>query len=203
MKNSITRLVTFPVIFLLLFTIIVMQNWQLISKNKNSVIYTYSRSFSQGHIGSGFGKAESVNVPFDKLEPGDIVLGGWPNCAYGKYSHAGLYLGNNEVLEAYVDYGVCIQPLEHYTEYTELSLLRVEASQAIKQQVISRARNYSGKMFYPLAFKDGERYWNCSKIIWKAYADQGIDLDINHDLWIAPESFRDDSNIIKIYEKEM
>lgn len=203
MNNPRFRLCAFPVIFLLLFIMTVGLNWQLITRNKNSVIYTYSRSFSQGEIGSGFGQAEPQYIPFEKLEPGDIILGGWPNCAYGKYSHAGLYLGNDEVLEAYVDYGVCIQPLEHFGEYSELCLLRVKASQAIKKRAIIEARTYAGKMFYPLAFKNGERYWNCSKIIWKAYADQGVDLDINHDLWIAPESFRDSSYVIKIYEKEM
>lgn len=201
MKDSRFRLLLFPTIFLLLLISVVIQNWQLISKNKNSVIYTYARNLSQGEFGSGYGSAEPQYIPFDKLEPGDILLGGWPNCAYGQYSHAGLYLGNNEVLEAYVDYGVCIQPLGHYDEYTELCLLRVEASPAIKKRVVMEARSYAGKMFYPLAFKNGERYWNCSKIIWQAYADQGIDLDINHDLWIAPESFREANNINKLYEK--
>ena len=203
MNNAKFGLSAFPVIFLLLFLTIVLQNWQLISKNKNSVIYTYSRSLSQGEIGSGFGEAEPHYIPFEQLEPGDIILGGWPNCAYGKYSHAGLYLGNDEVLEAYVDYGVCIQPLEHYVEYTDLCLIRVEASPAIKKRATIAARTYAGKLFYPLAFKNGERYWNCSKIIWKAYADQDIDLDINHDLWIAPESFRDGGHVTKIYEKEI
>lgn len=203
MKNEKARLFTFPAIFLLLFIIIVMLNWQLIANYQNSVIHTYLQSFFQGDIGSGFGEAGSQSIPFEKLEPGDIILGGWPNCAYGEYSHAGLYLGNNEVLEAYVDAGVCIQPLGHYVEYTKLCFLRVKAKSNAKKQVIKTARTYEGKMFYPLAFKYGERYWNCSKIIWKAYFDQGIDLDINHDLWIAPDSFSDAGGVISLYKREM
>lgn len=203
MKKETLRLLTFPIIFLFLLASIVWQNWQLLTANRDSVVYTYLQSFSQGEIGSGYGRAEYENIPFEKLEPGDILLGGWPNCAYGKYSHAGLYLGDNEVLEAYVDYGVCIQPLDHYYEYTELCLLRVKARQAVKDQVIKAARNYTGKMFYPLAFKNGGGYYNCTKIIWKAYADQGIDLDQKHDLWVAPENFKESAYVSIQYEKGM
>lgn len=203
MRKETIRLLTFPVIFLLLLAAVAWQNWQLLTADRESVVYTYLQSFSQGEIGSGYGQAEYEYIPFEKLEPGDILLGGWPNCAYGTYSHAGLYLGNNEVLEAYVDYGVCIQPLDHYYDYTELCLLRVKASQAVKDQVIKAARGYTGKMFYPLAFKNGGEYYNCTKFIWKAYADQGIDLDQKHDLWVAPDNFRHGSNVDILYEKGM
>lgn len=203
MKREKIRLLAFPLISLLLFISVVFLNRQLIFGNSHSVIYTYLDSFAKGEIGSGYGQAEVQYIPFDKLEPGDILLGGWPNCAYGRYSHAGLYLGNNEVLEAYVDYGVCIQPLNHYVDYTELCFLRVKSSPAVKNEVIKTARSYAGKMFYPLAFKSGGRYWNCSKIIWKAYADEGIDLDINRDLWVAPESFKNAPAVQILYEREM
>lgn len=203
MKKETIRLLTFPVLFLLLLAVVIGQNWQLLTANKESVAYTYLQSFAQGEIGSGYGQAEFEYIPFEKLEPGDILLGGYPNCAYGKYSHAGLYLGNNEVLEAYVDYGVCIQPLDHYYDYTELCLLRVKTSQTVKDQVIKAARSYTGKMFYPLAFKNGSGYYNCTKFIWKAYADQGIDLDPKHDLWVAPDNFRQAADVSILYEKEM
>ena len=201
--NAKFRIAIFPVLFLILLLIITAQNWALISGNKNSVIYTYSQSFLNGEIGSGYGQAEVGFIPYASLEPGDILLGGWPNCAYGQYSHAGLYLGNNEVLEAYVDYGVCIQPLEHYDDYTEICFLKVEASQELKSSAIRTARSYVGKTFYPVAFKQNDRYFNCSNIIWNAYAEQGINLDINNDIWVAPESFRDSIYVSKMFEKGM
>ncbi len=201
--NNKSRIIIFPVVFLLLLLLVILQNWQLLTNNKNSVVYTYLQSFASGEIGSGYGSSTAADIPFSILEPGDILLGGWPNCAYGKYSHAGLYLGEGEVLEAYVDYGVCIQPLGHYKDYTELCFIRVNVSNEIKDKIIAVARSYAGKTFYPVAFKQNDRYYNCSSIIWKAYQEEGINLDINNDIWIAPESFRDSPYIRVIFEKEM
>jgi uncharacterized protein YycO len=195
------RLLIFPVLFFILLALIAMDNLQLVSERKESVIYTYANSFLKGEIGSGYGAASQEKVSLTVLEPGDIVLGGWPNCAYGRFSHAGIYVGNNMVLEGYVDYGLSLQDLSHYLNYSELCLLRVEASREIKDQAVAYALAHQGQMFYPVAFKQGERYWNCTKIIWQAYNRQGINLDSINDLWIAPESFSASPNVKILYEK--
>lgn len=199
--NRSCRMLLFPVIFIVLLTLIGVDNLQLISGSQDSVIYTYANSFIKGEIGSGYGSASNDQISFTDLEPGDIVLGGWPNCAYGRFSHAGLYVGNNKVLEGYVDYGLSLQDLSHYLNYSEVCLLRVEASSEIKNRAVEFALAHQGEMFYPAAFKAGERYWNCSKIIWQAYQIQGINLDPINDLWIAPESFSSSSLVTKLYEK--
>ena len=200
-KNHRSRILVFPVIFLILLAFIVADNQHLLSGRRDSVIYTYANSFIKGEIGSGYGANSDSKVSFSDLEPGDIVLGGWPHCAYGRFSHAGIYVGDNKVLEGFVDYGLSIQELSHYLNYSEVSILRVEASREIKDQAVAYALAREGQMFYPVAFKQGERYWNCSKIIWQAYHVQGIDLDIINDLWIAPESFSASPNVTVIYEK--
>jgi len=200
-KNPTWRLYIFPVIFAVLLILIGADNLQLVSGARQSVIYTYANSFMKGEIGSGYGHASTERVSLAGLEPGDIVLGGWTNCAYGRYSHAGLYIGNNMVIEGYVDYGLSVQELSHYLEYAQLCLLRVEASPEIKEKAVAYAIAHQGEMFYPVAFKQGKRYWNCTKIIWEAYQVQGINLDEIDDLWIAPESFGDSSEIKKLYEK--
>jgi uncharacterized protein YycO len=166
-------------------------------------VYTYLRSFASGVVGSGYGSSTTEDIPFSVLEPGDILLGGWPNCAYGKYSHAGLYLGDGEVMEAYVDCGVCVQSLNHYSDYTELCFLRVNLSKQIKAKVIEVAYNHEGDTFYPVAFKQNDRYYNCSDIIWKVYKEQGINLDAYNDIWIAPDSFRDSPDVKILFEKGM
>ncbi len=170
--------------------------------NQSSVIYTYAQNFLKGEIGPGYGYASSE--PFDKtnLEPGDILLGGWSNCAYGEYSHAGLYLGNDEVLEAYIDYGITTQPLQHYLNYSNLCILRIKAPSETKAQAIAYASQQKKKIFYPLAFKKGERFWNCTKLIWKAYAINQIDLDEINDIWIAPDSFRNSMHVITLSERQ-
>ncbi|PKM77266.1 MAG: hypothetical protein CVU90_08140 [Firmicutes bacterium HGW-Firmicutes-15] len=200
-RNKKYRMLLFPVIFLILLALIAMDNIQLASGRRDSVIYTYANSFLKGEIGSGYGIASNDKVSFAGLEPGDIVLGGWPNCAYGRFSHAGIYVGDNMVLEGYVDYGLSAQELSHYLNYSELCLLRVEASREIKDKAVAYALAHQGQMFYPVAFKQGERYWNCSKIIWQAYNVQGINLDIINDLWIAPESFSASPSVKILYEK--
>lgn len=201
--NNRFRITIFPILALFILLFIATQNWTLLTRNQDSVVYTYLHSFKNGVIGSGYGSASATDIPFSLLEPGDILLGGWPNCAYGQYSHAGLYLGAGEVLEAYVDYGVCIQPLGHYDEYTDLCFIRVNVNDDIKAKVIADAHSYVGKTFYPVAFKQNDRYYNCSSIIWKAFKEQGINLDVNNDIWIAPDSFRDSPYVSILFEKGM
>lgn len=60
-------------------------------------------------------------------------MGGWPNTAYGRFSHAGIYIGENKVLEGYVDYGLSVQELSTYLTYSEVCLLRVNASRIVKK----------------------------------------------------------------------
>ncbi len=201
LKGPSLRVWIFTLIFIGLFIMISADNLQLIAGSRQSVIYTYADSFMKGEIGSGYGQASHEKVPLTGLEPGDIILGGWTNCAYGRYSHAGMYVGNNQVIEGYVDYGLSIQELSHYLGYTRLCLLRVEASPAIKEKAVAYALAHKGEMFYPVAFKQGERFWNCTKIIWEAYRIQGINLDKINDLWIAPESLQASSDIKILYEK--
>lgn len=191
----------FPVVGLLLLLVIGAANHHLLTDRSGSVIYTYVASFAKGEIGTGYGSPTPGAVPFSQLEPGDIVLGGWPNTAYGLFSHAGLYLGEHKVLEGYVDYGLSIQDLSTYEHYSRICLLRVNAPAEIKARAVEYALGEEKKMFYPLAFKSGDRLWNCTKIIWRAYAAQGIDLDEIGDLWIAPESLAKSRSVSVFYEK--
>jgi uncharacterized protein YycO len=194
------RLGLFPVLFLLLAAYIVVDNGHL-WKERESVVFTYVDSFMNGKIGSGYGAAQNRNLDLTGLEPGDIILGGWTNCAYGQYSHAGLYIGNHQVLEGYVDYGLTIQDLDHYINYVNLCLLHVEASPQIKNQAVEYALKYEGDIFYPVAFKSGARFWNCSKIIWKAYQRQGLELDAINDLWIAPDRLARSEHVKELYRR--
>lgn len=160
----------------------------------------YLNSAFQGNLGFGNAGLYGNKISFAGLEPGDIVLGGYPDCAYGLYSHAGIYMGDNRVAEAYADLGVCVQPLGHFSSYSRVCLLRVEAPAAVKKRAVDYVKKQQGGLFYPIAFKPGERFWNCSKIMWKAYADQGLDLDVRHDIWICPESFRSSPHVRVIRE---
>lgn len=200
-RNHKNRILFFPVIFLILAAFIGADNRHLFNGARESVIYAYMDSFLEGEIGSGYGSPTAEPVSFAGLEPGDIVLGGYPNTAYGRFSHAGLYIGDNRVLEGYVDYGLNVQDVNTYRNYSRVCLLRVNANPEIKKRAVDYGLAYENEMFYPVAFKQGARYWNCTKIIWRAYMAQGIDLDEINDLWIAPESFTASRHVSTIYEK--
>lgn len=153
-----------------------------------SVTACYVGNFFQGNIGTGYFTGCGNQLDFDRLHPGDILLGGKPGGAYGHFTHAGLYLGDNQVLEGYVDCGISRQPVNHYHHYDWACILRVQLPEEDRQQALDYALQQEFKPFYPAAFKPGERLWNCTKLIWAAYQRQGVDLDSNDDLWITPDA---------------
>ena len=55
-----------------------------------------------------------------------------------------------------------------------MCLLKIKAPSEHKQAAVNYAENHLGQLFYPVAFKPGERIWNCTKIVWEAYRQQGM-----------------------------
>ncbi|NLO21140.1 MAG: hypothetical protein GX119_03980 [Syntrophomonadaceae bacterium] len=193
-------LLLFPLLALIFYALLLSTN-RPVFENRQAVMYAYIDSATQGNFGYGTSMKYANDISFAGLEEGDIILGGYPDCAYGRFSHVAMYIGNGQVIEAFVDYGVHIRPIYHFRDYKEVCLLRVEAEPRIKQQAVDYAQNLQGKMFYALAFKPGDRIWNCSKLIWRAYLEEGIDLDDSRDLWISPDIFYKSGQTSIIREK--
>ncbi len=187
--KSRINLLLFPILTVLLAVSIVLPH-QAVFRNNNAVMYTYLKNvIGKGQGGYAYADDCGNTISFAGLEAGDILLGGYPGCAYGRFSHAGIYLGEGRVAEGYVDLGINIQGLEHYHNYCEVSLLKVNAPPEVKRKAVDYVLAQEGKLFYPLAFKPGDRWWNCSKIMWKAYYEQGLDIAPQADFWIAPDAF--------------
>jgi len=182
------NIVIFPILIPLLAAAVVSDNLHLF-QNKEAVMYTYIDNASNGKVAYGCNVQYDNDISFAGLEPGDIILGGYPDCAYGRFSHAGIYIGNGQVIEGIIDYGIHTRSIDHFREYTQVCLLQVEAEPEVKKKAVEYAQKFTGSLFYPLAFKPGDRVWNCSKVMWKAYAEQGINLDQGRDLWISPDTF--------------
>jgi hypothetical protein len=53
-------------------------------------------------------------IDFSGLEPGDLILGSYPECSYGHYSHAGLYLEKEKCWKVLWIWELYIQNIEHY-----------------------------------------------------------------------------------------
>jgi hypothetical protein len=194
------NLMIFPLLVLIAGLTIYLSH-QAILLNPDGAVQTYLRSAVSGNLGYGVPLDYKNDISFAGLEPGDIILGAYPDCAYGYYSHAAIYLGAGQIIEGYADLGIVRQSIEHFREYPQICLLRVEAEPAVKQAAVSYVTRQLGDLFYPVAFKSGQNTWNCTKIMWKAYQLQGLDFDENNDLWVPPDSIYNSRHVTVIRER--
>lgn len=171
----------------LLLTAIAADNSGRMTRFSESAAPAYIENLLQGKNSTGVYTGRMNRLDFSLIQPGDILLAGNPESCYGHFTHAGIYLGDGWVLEGYVDCGVSRQRIEHYHSYEWACILRVKLPPEKRAAALEYALSQEYKTFYPAAFKNGERYWNCTKLIWEAYRRQGVDLDSFDDLWIVPD----------------
>ncbi|KUK37143.1 MAG: hypothetical protein PWP44_228 [Thermacetogenium sp.] len=152
-------------------------------------------SAGRGHFGTGDFGGTPNDLDLSLLEPGDILLGGNPGGSYGRYTHAGLYIGNNQVVTMYTASGIYLEPPTAYQRYQWAAILRVKASPAQKQAAVSYCRSQVGGAFFILTPKTENGLWYCSKLIWLAYLKQGIDLDPFNFYWVLPDAFIHSPNV--------
>lgn len=144
----------------------------------------------RGELGSGKFGGKPNNLDLSLLQPGDILLGGNPGSSYGLFTHAGLYVGNSQVVDMYISTGVYLTEAKNYQRYYNwAAILRVKASPDQKRAAVDYALTQVGKPFFILAPKKENGLWYCSKLIWQAYLTQGIDLDALNSYWVLPDSF--------------
>lgn len=184
---------------LLLITAVLGFNGYLSGRVQDGLVNIYLHSIANGHAGTGMptGRGNSINLAL--LQPGDIILGSNPGCAYGYYTHAAIYTGGGRALEGWLT-GIRSIDVRRFWTYDRACILRVKTTPAVRQKAAQMAMRMDGGLFFPLAFKPGERVWNCTKTIWKAYAVQGIDLDSRGDLWVAPDSIYRSPRVMVVAE---
>lgn len=156
--------------------------------------------FSQGKVGAGNPSGRGNDLPLHLLEPGDIILGGNNGSVYGTYTHAAVYAGDDQVWHGWMTSGISRASMYDALDYDRACILRVKASPEIREKAVKAIERRSGYLFYPLAFNNGDRIWNCTKIIWKAYLEQGIELDAYHDLWLTPDQMYKSPSVSVIAE---
>jgi len=131
--------------------------------------------------------------------------------------HVGIYIGNNEVVEARVKpFGVVKRPIETWDniEETTVCLLRVKCPSETRKEAALFAEGQLGKGWRPMWSWFGKHpdedseFWYCSELVWAAYYNQGIDID-KDDLpsmtqeeilsnTVSPTDIRYDDNIEQI-----
>lgn len=160
-------------------------NWQ---NTSSRVMGQAIKALGQGHLGSGIPSGRGNQLDLSVIQPGDILLGGYDGATYGKFTHAAIYEGEGVAWQGWLSSGVSRVRIERFRHYDRACILRVITNSENRQQAVEMVADWDGQLFYPLAFKPGDRVWNCTKIIWEAYRRLGLELDSGHDLWITPDN---------------
>jgi len=168
---------------------ILVLNLQLVREPSGTLAVQCLANLQDGKFGTGMSSGRGNHLDFSQLLPGDILLGGNPRASYGVFTHAGIYLGDGMVLDGWLDQGLARTPVETFHGYDWACILRVKLPPEARRRAVDYALAHEHRIFYPIAFKPGERIWNCTKVVWKSYLLQGVDLDTFHDLWVAPDAF--------------
>lgn len=148
-----------------------------------------ARNAFHGSIGVGTWTGVPNAYDFTGLEPGDIVIGGNPGASWGHYTHATLYVGNGQVVETLLRNGVNLGSVSRYNDYTWAGALRVNAPPEVKAKAVAAALSRQGLPFYLLAPRSSPDWFYCTKIVWWAYKQAGLDLDPEGGFWMVPDRF--------------
>ncbi len=151
------------------------------------------------------------NLDFNVLQVGDIIActdcAGWITAIIpGHYTHVSMYIGNGQMIEAWKE-GVRVVPIDMVHNASEVAVVRVYTTPAIKQAAVNWALT---KVGYPYDYQwltyiggkevYGDSYY-CSELVWASYlAVGGPDLDANpgwswtYGYNVAPQEIVDDGD---------
>lgn len=156
------------------------------------------------------GRSPTINLDTCNLQPGDILLEKGDTIeddliSIGSYfNHTALYLGNQEVAEAIgvtqnrVN-DVLVRPIKQSAWWREGIQDWVVMRPNVSAEVISSAIRYARKkaadpkVVYNLSIlppgpsREDERLFYCSKLVWKAYAQAGVDLEVVKGFYVIPD----------------
>jgi len=153
-----------------------------------SFLFDALAAASRGEIGSGEFRGNLNKLDLSLLEPGDILMGGNHGSSYGVFTHAGLYAGNNQVVDMGTSSGVYLAKDQDYYSYDWAAILRVKTGSEQKKAAVDYALSQIGKPFFILAPRKEDGLWYCTKLISYSYSRQGINLESSKGYWILPDS---------------
>lgn len=147
-------------------------------------------SARRGDIGVGIPGANGFDFAAAGLEPGDIVLGANPGNSWGHWTHAALYVGNGQVVDTLLRYGVHLSPVERFAHaYQQAGVLKVNLPPDVKARAVALALGTLGRPFNLLAGRETGDWFYCTKLAWWVYWRAGYDLDPDGGHWVVPDRF--------------
>ena len=154
-----------------------------------------------------------VDVVSDYVKPGDLFFCESKNKDYEPgWDHVGIYIGNNEFIEAVPDQNVWITNLSFIQTWAkDITYGTVKTSnEAQRQNAIEFVKSQLGKPYDPYKCfimpwfnrpKDPSpdaKAWYCSELIWAAYYNQGINIDRNgnrYPPYVGPTEISSDNDV--------
>jgi len=126
-------------------------------------------------------------IDADLLEPGDIIIGHNPHGLYGHWSHATLYLGQDQVLMQDITLGITAADLGSLSYYDEILIKRPPVPAAVRARAARWARQLVGGVFNLSAHPADLTQWTCAKSVWAAYHELGVEVGDGR-FWMTPDS---------------
>lgn len=151
-----------------------------------SVLHSVARNIPRGYL-SGVHHGNPNRACFDDLQAGDILLLHNPEGAYGYWTHAALYIGDGKAIDAY-DFpkGTILNPVSTYQDYDEVAVFRSNAASDVRSRVARCALRKLGVPYDPFSTLSDTHSEYCSKLIWQAFAAEGIQL-CSPRAWVLPD----------------
>ncbi|WAH38751.1 YiiX/YebB-like N1pC/P60 family cysteine hydrolase [Alicyclobacillus dauci] len=148
--------------------------------------HSLSGQLLQGNF-NGRHSGPKASVDFHIAEQGDIILCHNPHGAYGYWTHAVLYVGNEQVIDA-TDFsrGTKLQSVNNYRDYDEVMILRPKVPVKLRREAAQVARKEVGIPYDPLGFLGDIHSVYCSKLVWQVYSKVGVQLCAVHG-WVLPD----------------
>lgn len=136
---------------------------------------------------SGYYQGHPNHAVFDRLLPGDILFCHDAGGGYGYYTHCAIYVGNGLVVES-ANYreGTQLVPIHRFHGYDDVRVMRVQCPypQRARAALSARAQVDRGYNLFSGLYDRESEY--CSKLIWSAFAVQGVQL-CEQSRWIIPD----------------
>lgn len=171
---------------------------QLLAKSETLQLgHSVSKEILRGHLDGKF-QGRANNADFQKLEPGDILLGHSQNGAYGFWTHAAIYVGHRQIVDA-VDFpkGTVARDVSVYRNFDDVEFLRLSASRTVRTRIAHDAMQEVGKPYNLSSGLSDSHSFYCSKLIWLMCAKEGIFLCPPR-TWVLPDDLSESDKLIQI-----
>ena len=214
------KIITTLCVSLIVMSLVLMTGLTLSANNRDNLNPTMfialanTGSTGDGSIGAALVGSEwsgdGNNLDLSKLQVGDIILVSGvivgDKLIPGHYSHAAMYIGNGEMIEAW-KYGVRKAPISMIHKASDAAIYRVQTANSIKQNAVNWALTKLGLPYDYIWLTyvggkqvEGSSYY-CSELVWAAYkAVGGPDIDANpgwswtYGYNVAPQELADDGD---------